>query len=247
MQNPFRYIANWKMNFSHNQTLVWCQNHYNDLQALSKDHTLILCPIFTTLPLLVPFFKKSSIKIGAQNCAAFARGSYTGEVSARSLAETGCTYCIIGHQERRAYFKETNEVLIQKIILLQANNITPILCIGENHEDKERGLTYQILEGQLQNLLAIFNANASYPELIIAYEPVWSIGSHATPSYDDLEKILTWLASYLQQKIPSCSFKIVYGGNVNAQNSIQLKQLSLDGFLIGRASLDFQELKKIVL
>ncbi|MGC2310810.1 MAG: triose-phosphate isomerase [Candidatus Babeliaceae bacterium] len=248
MSKSFIYIANWKMHKSYHEAITWCLQYKDELVQLSTRNTVAICPQFTDIVELTNIFKNTALKIGAQNCAAYESGSYTGEVSAVSLAQSGCSYCIVGHSERRIYFHETDDTIMQKVFILLKNTLIPILCIGETAQEKEQGLTFKVLEKQLYGLRSpSWNLLPTLPTIIIAYEPVWAIGSGIIPDHNKLETVLLWIADYVSSIHP-CSFKILYGGSVNGNTSATLKKLAhLDGFLIGGASLDFQELKKIVL
>src|SRR5690606_20223351 len=125
------YIANWKMNLGYHESISYCIQNLDRLQTLSNVTHIVLCHSFVALAPIIEILKNSSISIGTQNCSVYKSGSYTGEVSAQSLAEIGVTYCIVGHSERRMYFGETTDTIIKKINLLLDNNIQPIICIGE--------------------------------------------------------------------------------------------------------------------
>src|SRR5438477_3504807 len=128
------YVANWKMNMLYRASLDFCTNNLTQLQTLAKSAQIVICPSFVALAPLAEIFKNNAVAVGAQNCAEYEAGSYTGEVSAESLAEVGVTYCIIGHSERRIYYGETTESIIKKIDLLHSNTISPIICIGESKD-----------------------------------------------------------------------------------------------------------------
>lgn len=184
------YIANWKMNLSFNQSITFCTDNKNALEQLTQTADIIICPSFVALKPIIGIFKNSSLHIGAQNCSEYATGAYTGEVSALSLAEVGVTHCIIGHSERRQYYYETNATLIQKIYLLYAANIIPIICIGENHQDFLDKKTCIVLAQQLEPILsAVAEQQHHHKHIIVAYEPVWSIGSGIIPEQQQLTMV----------------------------------------------------------
>lgn len=209
------------MYFSYIQACAWLKTHLQELTTLTQEHTIVICPDFTILS----HMQETEFRYGAQNCAQELTGAYTGEVSAQTLKELGCSYCIIGHSERRRLFGETAQACAQKVQRLQECGITPIYCIGE--EDFKQD---PVLELAPKNL-------------IIAYEPVWAIGTGVTPTIAELQDRIGSIKEYTEDRYP-----VLYGGSVNGKNSAELKKVTgLDGFLIGKASTDFQELKKIVL
>ncbi len=236
----YLYIANWKMNLSYSQSLDFCTNNIDQLNALVYSAQVVLCPSFVALGPIAQVLKKSSITIGAQNCSEFESGSYTGEVSAASLAEIGVSYCIVGHSERRIYFGETTEKIIKKINLLYANAMMPIICIGENKEEFLQKKTIHALTEQLEPILKTF-VHQQYKHIIIAYEPFWAIGTGIIPENTYLEEISIWLKNYVAEFAPDCTMQLLYGGSINEKNIHQLKTIKLiDGFLIGGASTNFE-------
>lgn len=241
------YIANWKMNMHYCAARSFCLDNYTRIIELSNDAEIIICPSFPVLQEIVSIFNNTSIKVGAQNCCAYQSGPYTGEVSIQSLQELGVSYCIVGHSERRTLFDETNEQIAKKIELLLSAQIIPIFCIGESKEEYENNKTVEILANQLAICAQLFSQAINQQSIIIAYEPVWSIGTGKIAGHDYLAHIFSWLRSYLAKISPKSNFRLVYGGSVNPENSSELKKIdSLDGFLIGNASTNFQTFEKIV-
>lgn len=246
----YLYVANWKMNLSFNQSISFCKNNYKDLQQLSNATTeIVICPTFVELTPIADLFKNSTIAIGAQDCSEHALGAYTGEVSALSLAEIGATYCIVGHSEQRMYHGETTESIIKKIYLLYASNIVPIICIGESHKDFLDKKTFTVLTEQLEPILtAIAQQTEKSNRLIIAYEPIWSIGTGIIPETEQLTQVFTWLAELTHQQLPNHTIQLLYGGSVNPSNIAELKKIPpINGFLIGGASTDLEQLTKIII
>jgi len=251
MKHPFLYIANWKMNSSFEQSLTFCTNNKAALLQLSMhpNTKLVLCPSFPALHSMAQLFTNSSLSIGAQNCSEHTQGAYTGQVDALSLAQVGCTYCIIGHNESRAC-GETNEHIGEKITRLREQNITPILCVGETKTDYEQGSTYALLEQQLLPMHEAFSRKVlthTNDVCVIAYEPAWAIGTGITPPIEYVTKVFSWLREYCAKHLPEMTMRLLYGGSVDENDAAELKKISgIDGFLIGSASLDFQKLQKIV-
>jgi len=239
------YIANWKMNMSFRKSIDFCLNNLEQLQILTSNAEIVLCPSFVALEPIEQILKNSPIKIGAQNCSEYETGSYTGEVSAQSLAEVGATYCFVGHSERRIYFGETTEAIIKKVNLLLQNNIRPIICIGETEEHFQAKATVTVLTEQLKPILENISAQDSH--LIIAYEPVWSIGTDVIPEQSYLEEVFAWIKKIIESHAPGCSPQLLYGGSVNEKNIAQLKNIPhLGGFLIGNASTNFEQFSGIL-
>lgn len=250
--NDLLVVANWKMNFSHDESLAFVANHYSDfcnLTSMTKS-TTVLCPLFTTLYPLQAILKDSQILIGAQDCSSHTKGAFTGQVSAQSLKSLGCSYCIVGHSERRKHNGETNAIIAQKALLLVDQGITPIICVGENSQEFEQGITLAVLEQQLSPVLDAFTGQkfpSTHAPLCIAYEPIWSIGTGKVSGYQHLEVVFSWLHRQTQRVCPGVSWKLLYGGSVTSQSAAEIKKVSyIGGFLVGGASLDFQEFKKIV-
>jgi triosephosphate isomerase (TIM) len=248
MSKKFLYVANWKMNLSFNQTITFCINHYDELEQLAKTADMVLCPSFDSLAPVSSIFKNTNIIMGAQNCSDQAIGAYTGEVSALSLAEIGVNYCIVGHSERRMYYGETAEQIIKKIYLLYAANIIPIICIGETHKDFLNDKTHDILTEQLQPIIdAIKQQKEKIKKIVIAYEPVWAIGTGIIPDQQQLNDIFAWLSDYILTQLPDYDIQLLYGGSANQNNIVELKKIvPINGFLIGTASTQFEQFKDII-
>lgn len=236
------FIANWKMNKTVTQAQEFCRTNFSALQELQHRgrSSIVLCPSFEALAPIAQIIGRK-VALGAQDCSAYERGPYTGQVSAPSLREIGCTYCIIGHSERRI-LGETNELVARKVEQLIKQAIIPVICIGETREQYEQGKVFDILKTQLAPLISILTKYKN--PTVFAYEPVWSIGTGLVPEPAYLQKIYQWLKSETSQ-IPEC--QLIYGGSVNestVQGLISIKEIK--GLLIGDASLDFQKLQKIV-
>lgn len=245
----YTIIGNWKMYFTFKQALNWLRSAKSELDQVCQKsgNSLILCPSFESLYSINLELKDSQIELGAQDCSNYLQGAYTGQISARSLSEIGCSYCIVGHSERRAYQREQNEEIAQKVKLLLESTISPILCIGESKQEYEAGKTEEILKNQLKPITESLPSQSSKIPFYIAYEPIWAIGTGVTPENSYLEKIFTLIKTITKQWPNKDSIHLLYGGSVNAQTCESLKNIStIEGFLIGKASTDFQELKKIV-
>ncbi len=235
------------MQLSHNEALSWLNDHIAGLEsALSQaQNKLILCPSFTELASLSAF-GSTHIRCGAQNCGAYERGAYTGDVSVLSLKELGCAYCLVGHSERRRYHGETDALIAQKAALLIKHGIEPVICIGESLEERNNGATLEVLERQLLFIGELMKKNG-YTKISIAYEPVWSIGTEQVPRAHEISGIFSWIRSFISKHVEQSTIVLLYGGSVNERTIKDLGLSMADGFLLGKASLEYEVLKKIIL
>lgn len=180
------------------------------------------------------YFYNSLLKFGGQNVNHLPNGAYTGEISAKMLAEVGVKYCLVGHSERRQFFGETNDLVKQKALQCIEFGIIPIICIGENLKEYQDGITEEVLIKQLQNCLP------DSSNFFIAYEPLWAIGSGKTPHNDEITKIHNMI------KLRFPEIVLLYGGSVNAKNAQEILSIaSVDGVLVGGASLDIDSVSII--
>lgn len=242
------YVANWKMYLSYKQSLQWISQNHDRLKTLSAKiaGSLVICPSFETLSSAHEELARAGIFLGAQNCSPYKMGAYTGQISAESLEEIGCTYTIIGHSECIQYGHETLVEVREKLERLIEAGIIPIVCVGESEQDYQQNTTLKILEQQVKTLFSELHNQPA--RLVIAYEPRWAIGANKTPNEDELIGIGTALQALAQQLLPQTKWALIYGGSVDANNAANLKKIEqFQGFLIGRASLDFQMLQNIVL
>ena len=243
----YTLVANWKMYFSYNQALNWCTTNKHDLLNLTSNIPFILCPSYESLTSLTEIFNKSTFVLGAQNCSEHSQGAYTGQIMAQSLQEIGVKYCIIGHSELRKAYNETNEQLLNKLKQLLMHDIIPIFCIGESREEHEQGLTLERLELQLQPLITVLQGHQKSITCFIAYEPIWAIGTGIVADNTHITDALNFIKKKLESEKTTHTFSLLYGGTVTSDTVTLLKKVEpLEGFLIGKASTNFQELKKIV-
>lgn len=211
---------------------------------LAEKNAIILCPSATALHTTKTLLAGTTVALGAQDCSVHMAGAFTGQLSASDLASAGATYCIVGHAECRARKDETPETVAQKIALVVAAKMTPIICVGESANDYESKNTQRCLDLQLEPILAVLQQHPQ-TSFVVAYEPVWAIGTGKIPS----PEVITDVLAYLAKKLTPIAGKatLLYGGSVSAANAASFKKVPLlGGFLIGSASLDFQEFKKIV-
>lgn len=217
--------------------------------ATKPNCEVIIGTPFIHLATVSELLKDSCIEVAAENCANKASGAYTGEVSAAMVASTGATHCIIGHSERRAYYGETYEILKDKVVLGLENNLTPIFCIGEVKEEREANRQNEIVKAQLEG--SVFNLSTEdFSKLVLAYEPVWAIGTGLTASPEQAQEIHAYIRSLVSEKYGkevanNCS--ILYGGSCNGKNAAGLfANPDIDGGLIGGAALQCADFKAII-
>lgn len=221
----------------------------NEMSKSETQTEVIVCPPFTSLETATTLLKGSKIKLGAQNMHYEENGAFTGEVSASMLKSVGCKFVILGHSERRTIFGETDEVINLKIKKAIASGLKPIFCVGETLEERENGLTEKVVETQIKNgLKGIPESDLS--ELIVAYEPVWAIGTGKTASPEQAQEVHKFIRNLIKSQFSSNlaeNIVIQYGGSVKPENAAELfSQQDIDGGLIGGASLKASSFMAIV-
>lgn len=243
--------GNWKMNLDLNQGIQL----FNDIQELIKQEVngvqeVIVCSPSIHLSSLTKISgDNSNLSIGAQNCHFADSGAFTGEISASMIASTGAKYVIIGHSERRLYFSESNQLLAQKLDSVLKNDLHPIFCIGETLEERNGGTYFDVIREQISQ--ASFHLDADkFSKLILAYEPVWAIGTGLTASPEQAQEIHAFIRSLLSEKYGqqiANNMTILYGGSCNPKNASELfAQEDIDGGLIGGASLKARDFVDII-
>jgi len=244
-------VANWKMNLTLPQAVALTQELITQYTAQHLEPVpLILAPPYPFLyPIQQLIQTDKNISLAAQNVHTQAQGAFTGEVSATMLQSIGCQYCIVGHSERRLYFNETNEMLLQKLKILIENNIKPIYCIGETLTQRESNQTNQILLQQLTE--APFQlSQTDFSKLTIAYEPVWAIGTGKNASPEQAQETHHFIRQQIEKQYDSATANqtnILYGGSLNPTNAQALFSMpDLNGGLIGGASLKATDLLQII-
>ena len=243
------FIANWKMNLSLEGRENLANNFKKELGEI-KDQDIVICPSTVSLIPIANIIKDSQLQLGAQNVFWKNSGAYTGEDSPVILKDIGCRYVIVGHSERREYLKETDEMVNKKVQACLENNLTPILCIGETREARQEGQTDNVLHNQLINDLARIDL-VDREQLIIAYEPVWAIGSGNIVEREEVKRVLELIRQTLINLYPltivNNNVRIIYGGSVEPGNIREFSNLELlNGFLLGGASLEVNKFKTIV-
>ena len=239
--------GNWKMNMLPNETIDFIQ----ELTSLVKDtkNEVILCVPYTDLFYALLHVQGTNIKIGAQNMHWEEKGAYTGEVSAPMLKSIGVEYVIIGHSERRQYFAETDETVNKKIKSALAHGLKPIVCVGETLEQREAGETETIVTNQIAKAFEGI-ASENLEKIIVAYEPIWAIGTGKTATKEDANNTIMQIRKKLAEIYGQNEAEgviIQYGGSVKSSNAKELFEMSdIDGGLVGGASLKAEEFSKIV-
>jgi len=197
---------------------------------------IAVCPVALHIPQVVALAGESGLTVGGQNCSQYAEGAFTGELAAAMLADAGCRWVILGHSERRQYFGESDELVAAKSIAARVAGLTPILCVGETLEQREQGLAEQVVTTQLSALSAV---GLEYDD-VIAYEPVWAIGTGRTATPEQAQEMHACIRAFLKEHVPEVadSIRLLYGGSVKADNTAELfAQQDIDGGLVGGASL----------
>jgi triosephosphate isomerase len=239
--------GNWKMNKTVGEAVSLAEDLKIDL-SLCHEVDVVLCPPFTSLKPVSDVIQSTQIKLGAQNMHWEASGAYTGEISPGMLRELFCRYVILGHSERRAYFSETDADVNKKVKAALATHITPIVCVGETLAEREGGRAQSVVRGQLEGSLAGMGQDLA--SVVVAYEPVWAIGTgkNATPAQaQEMHAYIRSILTTLSNAETAQTVRIQYGGSMKPANAGELfKQEDIDGGLVGGAALDARSFIEIV-
>ena len=232
-------IANWKLNGSKEFNYHWALEFFRNFNG-NNYSSIGIAPASLYIDHLKSVLADRDIKVGSQNIDMEQTGARTGEISASMIKDLGCAFSIVGHSERRILFHETNQMICQKLIQANNHSLIPILCIGESADENRSNSTYKVLEEQIIEALGEANELSS---LIIAYEPVWAIGSGKTPNPEEINSVHEMIKDVVQSRFPKIGLEsVLYGGSVNLKNAPSLfEQKNIDGALIGGASLDGRE------
>ena len=231
--------GNWKMNMTASEVRPFVEELKAAMPKLKGCET-VLCVPAVNIPAMLRWGKDAKIACGAEDVSAFAKGAYTGEIAANMLADLGVKYCIVGHSERREYHKESDMLVNAKARALLDNGISPIICVGESLEQREMELTMAHINYQVR--AALHGVDASQlRRCVIAYEPIWAIGTGKTATAEQAEEVCREIRSIIREIYgarPARSVSILYGGSMNAKNAAELLAMpDIDGGLIGGASL----------
>ena len=241
--------GNWKMHKTLEESKKYFEKFLSALKEVElSDREIMIAPPFTALALCKELTKGSAVKLGAQNACWEEKGAFTGEISPVMLKELGVVYVILGHSERRHIFGETNELIAKRVEGVYKNGLIPILCVGETLEERRAGQTLKIIETQLiEGLKEVKEVKGE--DLVIAYEPVWAIGTGVNATPEQAEEVHLFIREKLEAlygKEVAEKIRILYGGSVKPENiSDLMKQPNIDGVLVGGASLDPEKFIKI--
>jgi len=247
MRKPI-IAGNWKMHNTINEAVELVNGLKRDLSSVDQVD-IVVCPTFTALSDVNELLIDSNIKLGAQNVYWEEKGAFTGEISPQMLKDAGCAYVIIGHSERRKYFHETNETVNKKVKLALEVGLLPIVCVGESLEDREAEKTFDVVKDHVEGSLTGLSAD-EMRNIIVAYEPVWAIGTGKTATPEQAQEVHKYIRELLKdifnEEVAS-STRIQYGGSVKPENIAELMaKEDVDGALVGGASLKIDSFAGIV-
>ncbi len=240
--------ANWKMNKTRKEIDQFFSEFLKMVPYISSDREVVIIPTFVYIPYIAEKLMGTAISYGAQNVFYEEKGAFTGEISPLMLRDLGCTYVVIGHSERRKYFCETDETVNLKVKKVLELGMRPIVCIGETLEERENNKTFEVIEKQVQGGLE--GIKISSPEsLVIAYEPIWAIGTGKTATPQQAEEVHRFIRKLLGDLFKDIAgeIRILYGGSVKPENVAGLMEMeNINGALVGGASLDPVSFYKII-
>lgn len=247
MRRPL-LAGNWKMNNRISEGVELVEALLKDLGDVS-DREVLVCPPFTALSAIAPILDGTAIKLGAQNMHDQPKGAFTGEIAASMLTELGCSYVILGHSERRQYFHEDDASINRKAKAALQNGLRPIICVGETKQERDAGYAENVVITQLRGCYADMTPD-QMRETVVAYEPVWAIGTGDTATPEDAQKMhatIRQVLTELSDEATAQSIRIQYGGSVKPDNvDVLMAQPDIDGALVGGASLKASDFLRIV-
>jgi len=235
-------VANWKMNKSYNDGLKTLQSVRKKIKNNKKKRYIILPPIQSTLYIKDKLDAKD-VFFGSQDCSQYNNGAFTGDISAEMIKKIGCKYVLLGHSERRSLYFEDSKVLFEKIKRASEQKLKIIFCVGERLYDYKKNKSIQFI---IKQLLDVFNEKTNFGNIILAYEPIWAIGTSITPKAQEIDSIHFKIKKTIKDKFNILNIPVLYGGSVKSSNSDEIFSLKhVDGGLIGGASLIASEFCKI--
>ena len=242
MRRPL-VVGNWKMNGSRHSSVELAKGIASRFDAGVQEIEAVVCPPDVFLADVASALDGSAVGLGAQNVSQFELGAYTGDVSASMLAELGCSYALVGHSERRAGYGETSSQVAAKFVAAQCKGLTPILCVGETLAEREAKKTLAVIREQISAVVEAAGLDA-FSSAVVAYEPVWAIGTGEVASPAQAQEVLAFIRALLGEKADAT--RLIYGGSVSAGNAAQLfEQQDIDGALVGGASLHAEQFMAI--
>ena len=237
-------VGNWKMHGSRASVAALLGELVESLAAPTAE--VAVCPSYVHLPQAVELCSGSAVAVGAQDCSHMPSGAYTGDVSAQMLVDTGCRWVILGHSERRQYHVESDELVAAKLAAAVAAGLLPIVCVGETREQRENGEAESVVASQLRGAL---DGQKDLAGLVIAYEPVWAIGTGLTASPEQAQDMHAFIRACLEgvAGIDAAATRVLYGGSVKAGNAAELfARQDIDGALVGGAALNAGDFQAII-
>jgi triosephosphate isomerase len=241
--------GNWKMNTTIDETEILTRQIIEGItNNLDPNVDVLICPPSINLSSASRLIKDTRLRLGAQNCHYEQKGAYTGETSISMLTSLGCSHVILGHSERRSYFGETNQFINLKVKAAVQSNLFAILCIGETKDERENNKTWEVLESQLFSCLIGIDGNL-LEKVVIAYEPVWAIGTGLTATNDQIQEAHARIKNYISEikGIPGRTVPVLYGGSLNEKNALEILSIQdVNGGLIGGASLTSNSFLSII-
>ena len=248
MRKPF-VCGNWKMYKTATEARALARELANGMRGAGMAADVAVCPAFPALPAVAEALKDSPIAWGSQNCSAFPEGAFTGEVAVSMLVDLGCRFAILGHSERRHVFGETDFLINRRITGALLHGIIPIFCIGETLKQRESEQTMKVLEDQVKAGLAGVELHDG-SQLVVAYEPVWAIGTGKTATEEQAQEAHVFIRTLLEgmfEKNIAGQIRILYGGSVKSENvDILMSQPDIDGALVGGAALKAESFERII-
>ena len=242
-------IGNWKMQVGVRESVALARASMLLLRGKKHVPNFVICPPFVALSEVRKVVARSAVHLGAQNISWEEQGAMTGEISARMLTEVGATHVIIGHSERRQQLNETDAMIHGKIVKALEHQLIPVVCVGETAEDRKQGKTKKVITTQLTRAFNSVRLR-SKDQLIIAYEPVWAIGTGETPTVSEVIETHNYIREILNLALPNTPkerIQVLYGGSVNKGNAYPLlRESEIDGVLVGGASVKINQLSEIV-
>lgn len=243
MRKPI-IAGNWKMFKTEAEAVDFVKKLKSQVKDV-RDRTIVVCPPFPTLSKVWDEICDDNLALGAQNMFWEDQGAFTGEISAPMLKAVGCTYVIIGHSERRQYFGESDSTVNKKLFAALKHYLIPIVCIGEKLEEREKGTTFKVLEKQVKGSFKNVTSK-QWENIVIAYEPVWAIGTGKTATPEQAQEVHAFIRKLLPKDV-SDQVRILYGGSIKPENIKELMaRPDIDGGLVGGASLKVESFTKIV-
>ena len=229
-------IANWKMNKNNSESMDFLKDISNRDLSISES-IMIICPSITSLNAMIIENNNNNILFGSQNVSSFIKGSFTGEISISMLENIECEWVIIGHSERRLIINESDELVSDKMKIVYKSSINPILCIGETYDQKQAGLTENILTKQIHS--AFEGISFKNKDILIAYAPIWAIGTGLAADIKTITNNVKIIKNIINNlNVNNCNIYIMYGGSVNEKNAAEIFNINdINGFLIGTSSL----------